>query len=238
MQALNLDQAGEFLSIAATLVWIKSRSLLPREAQAEDEPDPETLEEMLLLRLQEYQRFKEASLQLAERDLLGRELFARRPAPDPDDPAPEGPQFEDVSLFALLEAFRHALERVRNLSELHIIPERARVEDKVNALLARLAGAGPVFLHDCFAEAEDRGEVILTFIAMLELVRLQALRITQATSGAPILCTPTEALRADDPEFRRTLLVSIHGEALPEEEPTAPPVTDDAPAAGNGGGAS
>jgi segregation and condensation protein A len=212
MQELNLDQGGEFLAIAATLIWIKSRTLLPREAQSDDEPDPETLEEMLLLRLQEYQRFKEAAVQLADRDLLGREVFPRTPGPDTEAPAPEGPRFEEVSLFSLLEAFREALERAATVRDLHIIPERARVEDKVDALLRRMSGGQPLFLHDLFADAADREEIILIFIAMLELVRLQAVRISQTAVSAPVFCAPTERFLAGGEDFRARVLASILGQ--------------------------
>ncbi|HKI97545.1 MAG TPA: segregation/condensation protein A [bacterium] len=222
IQELNLDQGGEFLAIAATLIWIKSRTLLPRETQEEDEPDPETLEEMLLLRLQEYQRFKDAAVQLADRDLLGRDVFARSPESEPEAPPSEGPAIEEVSLFSLLEAFREALERSANVRNLHIIPERSRVEDKVDALLRRMASGSSLFLHDLFADAVDREEIILTFIAMLELVRLQAVRISQAGLNGPVLCTATERLVAGGEEFRARLLAGILGEsAEPPDDPPA-----------------
>jgi segregation and condensation protein A len=233
IQELNLDQGGEFLAIAATLVYIKSRSLLPREAQGEDEPDPETLEEMLLLRLQEYQRFKDAAVQLADRDLLGRDVFPRAGETEPGPAAAEEPSFEEVSLFSLLEAFREALERAANVRDLHIIPERSRVEDKVDALLRRLALGVPLFLHDLFADAATREEIILTFIAMLELVRLQAVRISQSAMGGPIVCTATERFRAGGEDFRAQVLQSIFderrvdGAAEPTAEPTAEPAGAD-----------
>jgi segregation and condensation protein A len=226
MQELNLDQGGEFLAIAATLIWIKSRSLLPREVLAEDEPDPETLEEMLLLRLQAYQRYKEAAVELADRDLLGRDVFARTPAPDEAGPPPEGPVFEEVSLFSLLEAFRVALERAANVRNLHIIPERTRVEDKVDALLRRMAASQPIFLDELFADAADREEIILIFIAMLELVRLHAVRMSQASVGGPVLCTASERFLTGGEAFRTQLLESLLGELAaapvePAEQPTA-----------------
>ena len=211
IQDLNLDQGGEFLALAATLIWIKSRTLLPREAQEADEPDPETLEELLLLRLQAYQQFKDAAVQLADRDLLGRDVFSRNPPPEDDAAPPEGPVFAEASLFGLLEAFREALERATNLRDLHIIPERSRVEDKVDALLRRMAGGEPLFLQTLFAEAIDREEIILTFIAVLELVRLKALRIGQATADGPILCTPTAVLSEGGTTFRDALLESLFG---------------------------
>lgn len=220
IQELNLDQGGEFLALAATLIWIKSRSLLPREAHDDDEPDPETLEEMLLLRLQAYQQFKDAAVQLADRDLLGRDVFPRNPGDEAEAPeADDGPVFEEVSLFGLLEAFREALERAASLRELHIIPERSRIEDKVDALLQRMSGSESLFLSDLFADAFERAEIILTFIAVLELVRLKALRIAQSSQGGPILCIPTERLREGGPQFRAELLAGVFG-TRPEPDAT------------------
>jgi segregation and condensation protein A len=215
MEELNLDQGGEFLSIAATLIWIKSRTLLPRAAQPEDEPDPETLEELLLLRLREYQRFKEAAGQLAGRDLLARDVFPRRPGAEDEGQQPERASFEEVSLFGLLEAFRTALQRAAVVSELHILPERERIEDKVDALLRRLRSGTPLYLEDFFADDAERSEVILTFIALLELVRLKALRVTQVEPGGPIHCRPSEAFLAGGQDFRALVMAGLLGNAPP-----------------------
>ena len=142
-------------------------------------------------------------------------------------PQPEEPRFEDVSLFALLEAFRQALERAATVRDLHIIPERTRIEDKVDALLRRMTSGDAVFLHELFADAATREEIVLTFIAMLELVRLGAVRISQAALGAPIFCAPTERLRHGGTEFRERLLASILGQdaevAQAEATPAGPP---------------
>ena len=112
IQELNLDQAGEFLAIAATLVWIKSRSLLPRDENADPELDPDAMAEQLRLQLLELQRVKESARELAARDLLWRDVFPRQGREEDGAAAPEGPVFEEVSLFNLLEAFRRVLERV------------------------------------------------------------------------------------------------------------------------------
>ncbi|MBI4081790.1 MAG: segregation/condensation protein A [Candidatus Lambdaproteobacteria bacterium] len=211
MQALDLDVGGEFLVIAATLVWIKSRSLLPQPDAAEEEPDAASLEELLLLRLQEYQRIKDAAWQLGGRDLLGRDVFPRRP-PAADVPQPPAePKFEEVSLFALLEAFRAVLERTGKLSALHLIPERVRIEDKIDELLHRLARGQALYFHECFDGAADRGEVILVFLAMLELVRLNALRIAQAARLGEIYLTVTGDFAAQREAWRERILASLRG---------------------------
>ena len=211
LQEVNLDQGGEFLAIAAYLIWIKSKTLLPAESQEEDEPDPETLEEMLLLRLQEYQRYKDAAVQLADRDLLGRDVFARNPPHDTESEGEGEQNFEEVSLFGLIEAFRTALERAETVADLHIIPERTRVEDKVDAMLKRLGGGVPLLFEDFFSDDADRSDVILTFISLLELVRLRAAHVRQSTPDAPILCTPTEAFTAQQLDYRALVLDGIFG---------------------------
>jgi len=212
IRELDLDQGGEFLIIASMLIWIKSRSLLPRDpSEDEEEPDAETLEEMLLLRLQAYQRFKDVSTELTDRDLRGRDVFPRQ-APPEEDQEPESDQvFEEVSLYHLLEAFRHALERVKNARELHILPERIRVEDKVAAMLKRLSSSRPMYLHDFFEDALDRPEIIITFIAMLEMVRLKVIRISQAGINQPIMCVPTEELTEGKGELIAEVMASLFG---------------------------
>lgn len=213
LSELDLDQGGEFLVIAAMLIWIKSRSLLPRDpSEDEEELDPETLEEMLLLRLQEYQRFKDVSVELTDRDLLGRDIFPRQ-APSEEEVQQEPDQlFEEVSLFNLLEAFRHALDRVKNVRELNILPDRFRVEDKVAGMLKRLSDRRPVYLHEFFEEALDRPEIIMSFIAMLEMVRLKVIRISQSGSNQPILCTPTDSFLEGEGDIVRSVMVNLFGE--------------------------
>lgn len=213
MQALNLDQGGEFLALAATLVWLKSRTLLPPEPGEgdEDEPDPETVEELLLQRLQAYQRFKEAAVSLTERDMLGRDVFPRQAPPEEDEaPQPEAP-FADVSLFGLLEAFRGVLERSRAMAELHLLPERARIEEKIDEVLERLVERQALYFADFFATDADREEVVLTFIAVLELARLGAVHLAQAQALGPVWCRAGEDLLARPQTYREHVLDSMYG---------------------------
>ena len=219
METLNLDQCGEFLAIAATLIWIKSKTLLPSEALDEDELDPETLEEMLLLSLQELARFKDAAVELTGRDLLGRDVFPRvAPPENGEDPADSEQMFEEVSLFALIESFRTALERAATVRELHIIPERERIEDKVEMILNRLGLGRPLFMDEFFNDAADRAEVILIFLALLELVRLKAMRISQAGENGAIHCRGSEAFLENREDFKDRVVKGILG----EDSPTAP----------------
>jgi segregation and condensation protein A len=222
IQELNLDQAGEFLAIAATLVWIKSKSLLPREEGA-DELDPETVEELLLLRLQEYQRIKESARELAGRDLLGRDIFPRQGKEELDAAEPAGPVFQEVSLFNLLEAFRRVLEQVEQEPHgLHVVPERVRIEDKLDEMMAVLGQRRQIHFHDLFLPDATRPEIIITFIALLELIRLKAIRIVQAGVGDTILCMVTEAFTAAGADWKKLVLDSMTGDE-PGPEPAADP---------------
>ena len=225
IQELNLDQAGEFLTIAATLVWLKSRSLLPPDKMAEDEQDPDTVEELLLLRLQEYQRIKGAADQLRARDVLGRDVFSRAGDPDAEGAAasPQERLFQEVSLFALLEAFRDVLERTQEPPTLTLLPERARVEDRINELVALLAARRELYFHELFLPDASRAEIILSFLSLLELVRLKVLRIGQLGSSGPILCRVTEDF---DPagDWKERLM-----DSLLDEDPPAGPVSAEQP---------
>jgi segregation and condensation protein A len=216
IQELNLDQAGEFLAIAATLVWIKSRSLLPRDENAQADLDPETVEELLLLRLQEYQRIKESARDLAGRDLLGRDVFPRQGREEAEARSPDGLVFEEVSLFNLLEAFRRVLERVEDPPHpLNVVPERMRIEDKIAEVVATLRARRQIHFHDMFLPDATRGEIVITFMAILELTRLRAIRLVQSGMAGTILCQATEAFAAAGDELAAQVLNNILGETVP-----------------------
>lgn len=223
MKEMNLDQAGDFLAIASTLVWIKSKTLLPLEFD-EDEPDPESMEEMLLLRLQEYQKIKEAAHELTHLDQLGKEIFPRRVAADAPPPSDEDPVFEEVSLFTLIEAFREVLEQAEKDDSLHMVPERERVEDKLREMLNRLAVEKTVYFHDLISGISGRAEIVLAFIAMLELVRLKAVQVVQASPGGEIFCRITEFFADSDMDWISTVVETLLGE--PEERQTSLPISD------------
>ena len=216
IQDLNLDQAGEFLTIAATLVWLKSRSLLPPAETGDEELDPESVEELLLLRLQEYQRIKEAADQLHGRDLLGRDVFARSGEADEAIPDDRVQVFQEVSLFALLEAFREVLERTQEATSLTVIPERRKVEDRIDEMVALLTSRREVYFHELFLPDATRGEIVLSFLSLLELVRLRVLRIGQIGRAGPILCRVAEDF--DGSGDWKTRLI----ESLVDEDPLDP----------------
>jgi segregation and condensation protein A len=184
MQTLNLDVAGEFLVMAATLIHIKSRMLLPAGDDEADEDEGVDPRDELARRLLEYQRFKEAADQLEQREILTRDVFVRTAAAGEEAPAPG---FRELSVFELLTALRRVLEKLPKDDVHEVTLEKITVREKMTLLLDRLRAGGKVLFESLFDEVTSRMEVVVTFLAMLELVKDRAIRIFQETAGGPIL---------------------------------------------------
>lgn len=184
MQTLNLDVAGEYLVMAATLALIKSRMLLPPNASdEEDEVDPRA---ELVARLLEYQRFKEAAEGLARRRRLGRDVFEARGA-EPER-LREGDREIEVGLFELIEAFREVLNRDSLESAIHEIEvEVVTVYERMQAVMKILEESETVEFMRIFEVDGDRFPsrplLIATFLAILELVKVSACRVYQGQSS-------------------------------------------------------
>jgi segregation and condensation protein A len=196
MEYLDLDLAGEFLVMAATLVHIKSRMLLPpEENDAEDEEEGGDPRDELVRRLLEYQRYKDAAGELERRDILKRDVFARSAEP-PEQTETVG--FETVSLFDLISALRSVLERLPKDSAHQVVLETISVREKMSLLLDDLHRRGNVIFQELFVGAVSRLEVIVTFLAMLELVKIRAVKIWQEQAAGPIViaaAAPLEELQ-------------------------------------------
>ncbi|MDH5744531.1 MAG: segregation/condensation protein A [Candidatus Aminicenantes bacterium] len=214
MQDLNLDQGGEFLTLAATLIWLKSKSLLPKRLQEEDELDPETVEEMLILRLQEYQKIKDAAFEMGNLDRLGRDMFPRQEAPELKSGPVEQPIFQEISMFALLEAFQKVLTRSESIHSLHVVPEEQRVEDKLEEMLTLLWERKKILFHELFLGDATRAEIIIAFIALLELIRLKAVRFIQVNREGEIECQVTESFASNTQDWKKTVLGSLLGKEV------------------------
>ncbi len=196
MKALNLEVAGEFLVMAATLLYIKSRSLLPRlDDELEDEEDPETMRAELSKRLVEYEKFKEAAARLSERPLLGREVFAGSGASAEELPAGEE-ELTELSLADLITAFRAVLERMPEREAHEVFVERITIADAITFLLERLKRDGKIRFDDLFSEYATRNEIISFFLGILELVRLKTVKAYQADAMGLITIVP--AVDEDD----------------------------------------
>ena len=185
MQTLNLDMAGEFLVMAATLIHIKSRTLLPEsDIETDEEEEGGDPREELMKRLLEYQRFKEAAGELGQRDVLTRDVFVRATAPT-EKPAPAA--FRELSVFELLTALRRVLERLPKDEFHEVTLEKITVREKMTLVLERLRVDGQVMFESLFSDAGTRMAVIVTFLAMLELVKIRAIRIFQDRLDGPII---------------------------------------------------
>ncbi len=193
MRELNLDVAGEYLLMAATLAWIKSRMLLPPDA-AEDEDEGLDPRAELVARLLEYQRFKEASEDLAARRWLGRDVFAAR---GPDlEPPPEAEREVEVGLFELVEALRRALRSAPAEGRAHEIEtEPITVRERMIYVMRALESRESLAFEEALGSGErrlSRPLIIATFLAVLELSRLAALRLFQSVGED---CVPRGPIR-------------------------------------------
>jgi segregation and condensation protein A len=187
MQELDLDIAGEFLVMAATLIHIKSKMLLPRpETAAGVEGDEEDPRDALVRRLLEHQKFKAAAGLLHEREELRSAQWAR---PDRAVAHIAGDEYEpelEVDLFSLLTAFQAVVERAKQRPKVVLPPEQIAVETRIDQLLARLSETEAMGFEDLFGDVNDRSGLIVTFLALLEMIRLKLVRVFQAGSFGPI----------------------------------------------------
>jgi len=178
---LDLEIAGEFVVMAATLIYIKSRSLLPvhqqpPEADAEEE-DPRW---DLIRQLIEYKKFKDAAFQLHQRELLQEGVIPR---------IPEKPEFDEretllqseVGIFDLISAFQKVLKKLEDRREdlREIFEENFTVSDKIDFIIRTVAGDKSIAFSELFASAASRTEIVVTFLALLELIRMKQLRVVQ-----------------------------------------------------------
>ncbi len=183
---LNLDGAGEYLVMAATLTFIKSRLLLPPDPDDEGEPETDPRAE-LVQQLLEYQRYREAAADLADRRILDRDVFAGVGEPEPaDDPSDPRPRVRDASLADLLDALRGVLARLKPPTAHSIFAPGLSVADCVQRILERFTLGPRVDFAEVFSSDAARGEVIVTFLALLELIRLKVVRAVQHDRFGPI----------------------------------------------------
>ncbi|MFQ5901797.1 MAG: segregation and condensation protein A [Thermodesulfobacteriota bacterium] len=181
MRSLNLDIAGEFLVMASTLIHIKSKMLLP-PSEDEDDEDTEDPRDELVQNLLEYQRYKEGAKLLDESTLLGRDIFARSSliVDLPKKEEQEIEELESVSIITLLEAFKEVLERVSADSSMDIEVDRLSIADRIKEIMERLNSERVVDFCSIFKSSNKRSYLILTFIALLELLRQRLVRVEQS----------------------------------------------------------
>ncbi len=181
LKEMNLNLAGEFLVMAATLTHIKSRLLLPIDAEEsgeEEGPDPR---EELIRMLLEYQRYKDAAVELGDRLVLGRDVFRRGHAMEVA--SDDEPGLMNVSVFDLMDALKSILDRAPGESRLELTVDRFTLADKINHVLEVLGRGESVTFVSLFPEDATKGEIIVTFLAVLELAKLVLIKVHQTGDG-------------------------------------------------------
>ena len=175
MKQMNIDFAGDFILMAATLTHIKSRMLLPVQLGEEEEEDPRLEITRPLL---EYLRIKSAAEQLAERDLLGDKTFTRKPDAEVLESAKED-QVIRIGLFELIDAFQKILERVSPDHRVDMARDRVSVQERITQLTDLLEKQESMTFDELFVDSRERADIIVTFLAILEMAKLNLIRIAQ-----------------------------------------------------------
>jgi segregation and condensation protein A len=176
---LKIDIAGEFVVMAANLIYLKSRSLLPLDQQPPEEDAEEDDPRWDLIRqLIEYKKFKEAAAQLHDRALEQERIFTRDGGSAAISGAPL--PLHEVGIFQLIHAFQEVIKRVEAQEDLQeIFGERFSVSDKIEKILERVGDGAPVRFSELFGQIVSRVEIVVTFLALLELIRLNQVRAMQ-----------------------------------------------------------
>jgi segregation and condensation protein A len=202
MEELNLDIAGEYIYEAALLIQLKSKMLLPRPPAREGVPEEDPRQE-LVERLLEYRRLKDVAQSFAEVDRLRGGVWTRRPQPLPAAPAEEEVvDLSEVSLFDLLSALRQTLQRYdrEHPPPMLVSADAFSVRDQFDRLLAALDAGRPFDLLADLRRRSCRHEAIAAFLAILELARLNLIRVHQTDSGEILVYRTTRELGAEDLE--------------------------------------
>ena len=201
MKDLNLTVAGEFLVMAATLLQIKSKMLLPVEEHAEDEEDGPDPREELVRRLLEYKAFKEAARQLDTQERMWRDIYSRPAVSVEAGPQSDDAMLDNIGLFDLVDALQTILDRNPGKKLLEIVPDNLTVRDRMTVILEALEGEESVGFEALFDASCHRLTIIVTFLALLELIRLRTVRVYQAENFGPILVSRLFSLVPDPAEL-------------------------------------
>ena len=184
MQLLDLRLAGEFLVMASTLMQIKSKMLLPPEERGPEELEEEDPRAELVRRLLEYKKFKEAAGRLEELERAQGLTFRRKISPTTFGAGEE--EYFEASLFDLISAFSKILKTIPKKEFLEIIRDEFTVEKKIHDLLHLLVVKPVIYFSKLFEKVKSKTEIIATFLALLELIRLKEIVVRQSQSFAEI----------------------------------------------------
>jgi segregation and condensation protein A len=208
MRSLSIDIASEYLVMAATLAHIKSKMLLPSVPAGQDDDglpgdEDEDPRAELVRRLLEYQKYKAAALELAERGTLGKDIFGRGSA----EPVVEGPApLAELGVFSLLDAFERVLKRANIRLDHEVVFDRISITDRIVELTEKLDARRAMRFDELLLDAgraPTRFDVVITFLAVLEMCRLRLIRVYQSEALAPIhveLAVAAEGADGDAPD--------------------------------------
>ncbi len=192
MEMLDLNIAGEFIVMAATLMMIKSRMLLPVEDRPEAEEEEEDPRWDLVRQLVEYKKFKDAANSLHEKEELRDGVFAAAGAHVAYEPEDPGTALQDVSIFDLISAFREVLRNAPEDDFGDIYEDRFTVADKIDYVLGLIKRSRRARFSRLFGPGASRHEIICTFLALLELIRLRQIGVAQEEQFGEIVIHGTE----------------------------------------------
>jgi len=214
-QELDLDVAGEYLVMAATLMYLKSRLLLPAD-EGDEEEDGEDPAVDLVRQLAEYQRYREVADELRDRARLGRDVFRREPSP-PDASDADDPGFQQVGLDRLFEALRRVLSRAAARMPHEVSGEAYSVADAVRTMVGKLRAAERTTFAELFSPDAARGLIIATFVGLLELIKMGIIQAEQRLNGDEIYLRLID-VDVDDAQLQ---LVETYGQGqwTPVDEP-------------------
>ena len=200
IKTLNLEIAGEFLLMAATLIHIKSKMLLPFSEEAEEEEEGGDPRQELVRRLLEYQKYKEASVQLEQMRILGRDTFAKGLG----DRFESCPQIDEgglvnLSLFDLLKALKDVLAKAPKTISFDVTIEHITIADRINFIMELLGKEKSITFFSIFPSESSRAIIVTTFLAMLELTKMKMIRIYQSEQDGVIrLYAPESSQESTD----------------------------------------
>ena len=180
MKLLDLDIAGEFLVMAATLMHIKSKMLLPQEENAEEQEEESDPRDELVRRLLEYKKYKEAAGELLDMHAESKNIFFRKGAGEREKILTnDGEEYFEASLFDLIGSFRKVLSRVSKETFHAVINGGFTVSDKIHEIYHMLAQEPKIYFSKLFQKAGSRDEVIALFLAILELIKMRDIFVAQ-----------------------------------------------------------
>jgi len=187
MRMLDLNIAGEFIVMAATLMLIKSRMLLPEEDRVEMEEEEEDPRWDLVRQLVEYKKFKDAALHLQDKEMYQENVFGLGHSQITlSEGDVDGPVLRDVSIFDLITAFRGVLSKAREDEIGEIFGEHFTVADKIEAIIKTIGTKHEMLFMELFGDNATKHEIICTFLALLELIRLRQLSVVQSSTFGEI----------------------------------------------------